>query len=82
MPARTVTEARQQWSDLVDRVAHHGERILLTRNKKDVAALVSPDDVAVLEALEDKIDLEEALRRLQSGRKPMSFEEFCASLGL
>lgn len=82
MTTLNVTEARQQWSDIVDHVAHDGERYVLIRNKKHVAAIVSADDAALLDALEDRIDLEEALRRLNSGAEPVPFDDFAESLGL
>lgn len=41
-------------SEVVDRVEHHHERVVLTRNGRPAAILVSFDD---LEALEDTLDL-------------------------
>jgi prevent-host-death family protein len=47
-----VTQARDELADLVSRVAYGHERIVLTRHSKPVACLVSPEDLARLEALE------------------------------
>ncbi len=82
MTTLTVTDARRSWSSLVDRVAHHGERIVLCRNGKEVVALVPASDAGLLEALEDKIDLEEAERRLAEGHEPVPYEQVRARLGL
>jgi antitoxin YefM len=41
-------------SEIVDRVEHQHDRVVLTRNGRPAAILVSPDD---LEALEDTLDL-------------------------
>ena len=41
-----------------------GERILLDRHGKAVAAIISPDDLELLEALEDRYDVESARRAL------------------
>lgn len=56
----SVSEARRELSQLVNRAAFTGERTLLCRNGKDVAAIVSPEDLKLLEAMEDEIDLTEA----------------------
>jgi prevent-host-death family protein len=44
-----VTQAREDLADLVNRVAYGSERIVLTRHGKPVAALVSREDLALLE---------------------------------
>ena len=49
-----VTDARAQLSDLVGRVAFAGERVPLSRHGRVRAALVSADDLAVLEALDEQ----------------------------
>jgi antitoxin YefM len=41
-------------SEVVDRVEHQHDRVILTRNGRPAAVLVSPED---LEALEDTLDL-------------------------
>lgn len=46
-----VTEARAQFADLVNRVAYTGEPVKLTRRGRVMAALVSPEDLELLEAL-------------------------------
>ncbi len=45
-PLRAV---RDHLSDVVDRVERHHERVTITRNGRDVAILVSPEDLAELE---------------------------------
>jgi prevent-host-death family protein len=53
-----VTEARAQLAELVNRVVFGGERIVLTRHKKPVAAIVSAEDYELLESLRrERIDL-------------------------
>ncbi|MDL4776957.1 type II toxin-antitoxin system Phd/YefM family antitoxin [Actinomadura xylanilytica] len=46
-----VTEARAQFADLVNRVAYTGEPVVLTRRGKPMAALVSAEDLELLESL-------------------------------
>jgi prevent-host-death family protein len=47
----TVTQARAEFADLVNRVAYTGEPVALTRRGKVMAALVSAEDLELLEAL-------------------------------
>ncbi|WP_199487510.1 type II toxin-antitoxin system Phd/YefM family antitoxin [Actinomadura spongiicola] len=46
-----VTEARAQFADLVNRVAYTGEPVKLTRRGRVMAALVSPEDLELLETI-------------------------------
>jgi prevent-host-death family protein len=52
-----VSEAREQLADLVNRAAYRRERITLARHGKKIAAIVSAEDLELLEALEDAADL-------------------------
>jgi len=45
---------------VVNRVAYGGERIVLERRGKAKAVLISLEDLALLEGIEDKIDIDEA----------------------
>lgn len=53
----TVSEARDTLSELVNRAAFGKERIALSRHGKPVAAIVSAEDLELLERLEDAADL-------------------------
>jgi prevent-host-death family protein len=53
-----VTEARKDLAELVNRVAYGGERIPLSRHGKVVAAIVSAEDLDLLERLaRERLDL-------------------------
>jgi prevent-host-death family protein len=52
-----VTEARDQLGRLISRVEYRGERVVLTRNGRAVAALVLVDLLRDVEAAEDAADL-------------------------
>jgi prevent-host-death family protein len=67
MPERRISEAREEFSTTVNRVAYGGERVVLTRHGKRVAAVVPIEDLELLESLEDAVDVEEARRRLAQG---------------
>jgi antitoxin Phd len=76
-----TTALRHQLADTLNRVAYQGERIALERHGKIVAALVSKDDLELLEALEDRMDLAEARRALKEpGQR--RWDEVKPTLGL
>jgi prevent-host-death family protein len=77
----SATKAREVFSDVINRVSYRGERILLERHGKDVVALVPVDDLELLEALEDRLDLEEAKGRLKEPGR-ISWNELKERLGL
>jgi antitoxin YefM len=45
-PLRAI---RDHLSEVVDRVEHQHERVTITRNGRDAAVIISPDDLAELE---------------------------------
>ena len=76
-----ASKLRTTISDLLDRVVHHGERIAVERYGKPVAALVSPEDLELLEAIEDRIDIAAARKALREpGRR--RWDEVRAELAL
>jgi len=62
--------ARSEFADLVNRAAYAGERVIVHRRKKPLAALVPLSDLELLEQLEDRIDLEDARKRLTEPTVP------------
>jgi prevent-host-death family protein len=56
----SASKARDEFSDILNRVAYKGERIVLRRRGKDVAVLVPVEDLELLEEIEDRIDIEAA----------------------
>ena len=79
-----TVNARAQFSDIINRAAFGKERVTLTRRGKEIVAVVPIEDVKLLEALEDKIDLEEARAALAESKKKgtMSWEKVKKELGL
>ncbi len=62
--------ARSEFADIVNRVAYAGERVIVHRRKKPVAAVVPLSDLDMLEQIEDRIDLEDARKRLREPTVP------------
>lgn len=76
-----IAEVRNNLAEALNRVAYQGERVILERRGKGVAALVSMEDLALLEALEDREDLREALKaRKEKGS--VTLDEIKARLGM
>ena len=80
----SASKIRSDFDDLLDRVANEGERIVLHRRGKNVAAIVPLEDFAFLEELEDRMDLEEARAALEEAKKKgtIPWEKIKADLGL
>lgn len=77
-----ASEARTDFADIVNKVAFGGERITLHRHGKDVAAIVPVKDLLLLEALEDKMDLEAARAALTEKTPRIPWKRLKGQLGL
>lgn len=81
-----ASKLREELAETLDRLASGGERIILERQGKDVAVLISMDDLALLERIEDSLDDAEAERALSeanaAGETPVDWEKVKRDLGL
>ncbi len=79
-------KVRQEFSETINRVAYGRERIILHRRGKSLAALIPVEDLALLEALEDRLDVEDSERVLAHAKakreKPIGWEKAKKKLGL
>jgi prevent-host-death family protein len=86
MTRLAAAKVRQDFAEAVNRVAYGRERIVLHRRGKDLAALISLEDLALLEKLEDRLDAEEAEKILAEskakGAKPVRWEKAKKALRL
>ena len=82
--SKRISEARGEFSDLVNRAAYKHERVLLTRHGKAIAAIVPAEDLELLEALEDRAYLEAARAALADPQNAelIPWEQVKAELGL
>jgi hypothetical protein len=60
---------REGFADAINRAAFGNERVLLRRRGRAVAAVVPIEDLRLLEALEDRIDLVDARSALAQANK-------------
>ena len=84
MTTLSIAQARNQFADAVNRVSYGGERIVFARRGKPVAALVSADDLARLQAVEDAEDIRDARKALRDYKKHggVTLEDFRKKRGL
>jgi len=77
----SIKEIRDNLADALNRVAYGGERLILARRGKGVAALVSMEDLQLLQELEDRADVRAARKALKE-KGGVSLEEVKARLGM
>jgi len=78
----SIAEARKALADMVNRAAYGGERITLLRRGRPAAAIVSLRDLALLEALEDRADIDAARAVLADpDQRPIPWAEAKSALG-
>jgi prevent-host-death family protein len=65
MKTLEASQLRQSISDAMNTVAYTGQRISIRRHGKPVAVLVSVEDAAMLEAMEDRFDVADAKKALK-----------------
>lgn len=64
-----LADIKAHLSEIVDRVEHEHQRVVLTRNGRPAAVILSPED---LEALEDTLELlsdPKALKEIKAARE-------------
>jgi prevent-host-death family protein len=76
-----TAEVRNKIAEVINRVAYGGERAVLKRRGKGVAALVSMEDLALLEALENDADVK-AARKARREKGCVTLEQYRKKHGL
>jgi len=76
----TTSTARAQFADLVNRAEYAGERTVVHRRNKPVAAVVPIEDLELIERYEDELDV----RLIKKARKEKTilWEKVKKELGL
>jgi prevent-host-death family protein len=64
MSTESLRSVKDRFSEFVERVERHHERVVVTRNGRPAAVLVSPEDLASLEETLDVLSDAAALREL------------------
>ena len=78
----STAEARKRLAEIVNKVAYGNEPVVLTRRGEKIAALVSMEELELLQLIEDYIDIEDAKKAFEEPGKNISAEKFWKELGL
>jgi antitoxin YefM len=71
MKILSVSEAKMKLSELVKKVQHMDEEVVITRNGKPAAVLISPDELeSMRETLQIKAD-RELMKEIHAGLKAL-----------
>lgn len=81
MTTVSIVDMRKNFSEVVNTAAYGHERVVLMRHNKPVVAIVPMEDYELLEALEDRLDVEDALAVLEDPeREFLDWEKVKAEL--
>jgi antitoxin Phd len=78
----STADVRKNFSTIVNRVSFGKESIILTRRGEDIAALVAMDELRLLQELEDRIDIADAIKAIKEPGEDIPAEQFWKKLGL
>jgi len=67
MTTISMSEIRLKLSELANRVIYGGERVVVEKNNKPAFAMVSMEDMELLQRLEDEMDIKAAEEALEEG---------------
>ncbi len=77
-----VSDARDHLSEIVDRARYTQERVVLTKRGREVGAIISIDDLKLLEMLEDQLDIKAARQALEESQgERISYDDIRKNLG-
>jgi prevent-host-death family protein len=82
MTRLTASQLREDLAEAINKVAFGKERIILQRNNKDVAAIVSMEDFNLLRELEDKHDLAAMKEAMEEKGENIPWESAKKEMGI
>jgi prevent-host-death family protein len=78
----SVVELKQLLADVLNRAEYKGERVIIHRRGKDAAAIISIEDLRLLEEAEDRLDVAAARAALAESPERIPYAEVRRKLGL
>jgi antitoxin Phd len=78
----TTADARKNFADIVNNVAYGKDTIVLTRRGKELAALISIEDLKLLQRIEEDFDIEEAWKNKDEPGKNIKLSDLKRELGI
>jgi prevent-host-death family protein len=67
-----LAEIKARLSEIVDRVEHEHDRVVLTRNGRAAAVIMSPEDLAALEDTLELLSDPKALKEISRAREDVA----------
>ena len=64
-----LAQVKSKFSEMIDRVEHTHDRIIVTRNGRPAAVMISPDDLASLEDTLELLSDPDAMRELAEAKR-------------
>src|SRR5437763_1290080 len=78
----STSKARVDFAEMINQVAYGGERVVLDRHGKPIAAIIPIDDLTFLEEIENRMDIDAAKRALAESDERIPYEKLRQELGL
>ncbi len=78
----SAADARKKFANIINRVAYGKESFVLTRRGEALAAIVSMEDLKLLQEIEEQMDIEDAWEAQNEPGEPISWEKLREELGI
>ena len=78
----SAADARKKFANIINRVAYGKESFVLTRRGEPLAAIVSIDDLKLLQEIEDQMDIDDARKARNEPGENISWEKLREELEL
>jgi len=78
----STADARKKLANIVNRVAFGKEAFVLTRRGEALAALVSVEDLKLIQEIEERTDVEDAWQARAESEETVAWEELKKELDL
>ena len=78
----SAADARKKFANIINRVAFGKESFVLTRRGEALAAIVSIEDLKLLQEIEEQMDIEDAWKARKEPGESISWEELREELDI
>ncbi len=78
----SAADARKKFANIINRVAYGKESFVLTRRGEALAAIVSMEDLKLLQEIEEQMDIEDAWKARNEPGENISWEKLREELDL
>ncbi len=78
----SAADARKKFANIINRVAYGKELFVLTRRGEALAAIVSMEDLKLLQEIEEQLDIEDAWKARKEPGESISWEKLREELGI